>query len=76
MAKNIESEEEKKNREMVEDIATNVAKLSRQISELLNGRLKRKAILILLAASTGLPKSHIDAVLNAISDMEKDYLNR
>lgn len=70
----IESEEEKKARENVESIAVNIAQLGRQVSALLDGRLKRKSLLILLAHSTGLGQREIDAVLTAISNLEIDHL--
>lgn len=68
--------EEKEYKEMVEEIATNIAKLSRQVSSLLNGRLKREAIIILLAQMTKLPKRDIEYVLNAIESMEDVYLKK
>lgn len=76
MAKNQvqESPDDKQYRENVEDIACNIAKLSRQVNMLLTGRLKRKAVIILLANSSGYSKTIIDDVLKAIEGMEAEYL--
>lgn len=75
MAKpNVETEEEKKAKQVVEDIATNIARLSREVSALLSGRLKKDTVVILLANSTRLPKYQIEAVLSALVEMEKTYL--
>ncbi len=71
-----ETEEEKKSREMVEEIASNIAMLSRQVTALLTGRLNRKAILILLANSTRMTQGQVDTVLDAISNLEKTYLKK
>jgi len=62
--------EEKRNAEMVEEIATNIAKLSRQTTALLNGRLKRQTIVILLAQMTKMPQRDIYIVLDALEQME------
>jgi len=62
------------NKKIVEDIATNISKLSRQVEELLKGRLKFKTIIVLLSYSTGLPQNTIKSVLEAITTMEKDFL--
>lgn len=69
-----ESEEEKKARENIEDIATNIAQLSRSVAALLGGRLKRKSLVLLLSHSSGLPQYNVDKVLEAISNLEKDHL--
>lgn len=75
MAKNkIETEEEKKAREMVEEIACNIAKLGRQVSAILDGRLKKQSIVILLAHTTKLPQWNVEKVLDAIKDIEKNHL--
>lgn len=70
-----ETPEEKVAREQVETIATEIAKLSRQVSALLSGRLNRKAVVILLVASCGLNQSQINMVLDAIIGLEDKYLN-
>lgn len=69
-----ENPEEKKYRENVEMIATNIAQLSRQVNALLTGRLNRKAIVTLLVQSCKLPQKTVSDVLDAIVDLEKDYL--
>ena len=69
-----ETPEEKKAREIVEEIACNICKLSRQVSVLLTGRLKKKTVVTLLAHSTRLPRCTIDQVLEAITNLEKDNI--
>lgn len=76
MPKNNLTEAEQKAQQVVEDIATTIAQLSRQVKSLLGGRLKEETIVILLANSTRLPKYQIEAVLKALTDMERDYLKK
>lgn len=76
MAKRQETQEEKEAREMVENIASNIAILSRTVSALFNGRLKKKTILVLLAHSTGLTQSVVERVLDAAAEMEDVHLNK
>lgn len=73
MAKN-ETPEEKKARENVEDIARNIAQLSRQVSALLTGRLRKASLVILLAHSTKMPQYQVEKVLDAITNLEKNHL--
>lgn len=73
MAKN-ESPEEKKARETVDTIAETIAKLSRQVSAILEGRMKRESIIVLLVHSTRLGYGVVDKVLTAIEGMEKKHL--
>lgn len=75
MPRKEQTPEEKKYNEMVEEIAANIAKLSRQVSNLLSGRLKRDTVIILLAHMTKLPKGEIGTVLAALEDMEDVHLN-
>ncbi len=78
MAKNnkkIETPEQKIQREMTETIAKNLNHLANAVKDLVNGPLKKKTILILLAHSTGLPQRDIDAVLAALTTLPKDFLN-
>lgn len=69
-----ETDDQKKAREVVEDIASNIARLSRQVNDILGGRLKRETVVVLLMYSTKLPKYQIEAVLSAIEKLEKNYL--
>lgn len=71
-----QSAEEKKYQEMVEEIATNIAKLSRQTAALLGGRLNRKAVVLLLSSMTQMPQRTIEYVLNALEQMEDVYLKK
>lgn len=69
-----ETPEEKQARETVETIATTIAQLSRQVTALLNGRVKRETIVLLLSHATKLPQRDIGYVLNAIEDMERTHV--
>ncbi len=71
-----ETEEEKKARETVEEIARNIAMLSRQVTALLNGRLNRKAVLILLANTSGYPQTVVNQILTAIEELETKFLKK
>lgn len=71
-----ETDEERKTRELIEEIASNVAMLSRQVGAILGGRLKRDAIVTLLVHSTKMSRREVDAVLSAIADLEKDTLKK
>jgi hypothetical protein len=70
----VETPEEKRNREMVETIAGNIASLAKAVAALLNGPLKKRALLVLLASSSGLSQTVVDKVLTALQDLEKDWL--
>lgn len=71
-----ETPEEKQYREAVEKIATNISKLARAVESLLTGPLKRKAIVTLLASSSGHSKATVEQVLGALESLEKDWLNQ
>lgn len=71
-----ESDEQKRNRETVEGIAQNISSLARAVTALLGGPLKKRTIIVLLAASTGLSKATVEAVLTALESLEKDWLAR
>lgn len=71
-----ETPEQKAYRELVEGIAGNISSLARSVSSLLNGPLKRKALVILLAYSAKLDQNKVEAVLKALEDLESDWLNK
>lgn len=71
-----ETEEQRKNREIVEAIAGNIASLARSVKALLNGPLNKKALLVLLAQSSGLSQERVGFVLKAIENLEADWLNK
>lgn len=60
--------------EDAESLAVAVAKVSRGMEVLTGSRLKRKAILLLLSHSSKIPQRDVDRVLQALSDLERDYL--
>lgn len=69
-----ETEEQKRNRETIESIARNIASLAKAVASLLNGPLKRRALVILLASSSGESQRMVEAVLVALGNLEKDWL--
>ena len=71
-----ETPEQKAYREMVEQIAGNIASLARAVTSLLHGPLNRKAITLLLAQSSGLSQERVGFVLRALENMEADWLNK
>ena len=83
MAKNIkpavqpvETEEQKRNREMVESIGKNIASLAKAVQSLLNGPLKKRALVVLLASSSQLSQEKVEVVLKALENLEADWLNK
>lgn len=72
--KKIETEEEKKAREVIEGIAENIQSLSRSVTALIGGKFKKESLVILLAHTTKLPQYQITSVLNALSNLERDHL--
>lgn len=77
MAKKLETqtEEQRRNQEMIAIIANNLSALAKAVQSLVNGPLKKRALVILLASSAKLPQSHVEAILKALEDLEKDWLN-
>ncbi len=75
MAKN-ETPEQKAYREVVEKIAGNISALAKAVSGLMNGPLKKKALVVLLASSARLPQTTVEQVLKALEDIEGDWLNK
>ena len=69
-----ETPEQEKNRLMVEQIAGNIANLSKAVSALLNGQLKKRAIVLLLANSSGMSQHSVEMVLKALENLEADWL--
>ena len=72
----VETPEQREYREMIEKIAGNIESLTKAVSSLLNGPLKRKALVILLAHSSGYPQNAVEAVLKALETMRGDWLNK
>ena len=71
-----ETPEQKAYRETVEKIAGNIANLAKSVAGLLNGPLKRRALITLLASSSGQNKYTVEKILTALEDLEKDWLNK
>ncbi len=76
MSKKIETNEEKEYREMVEKIAGNIAMLAKAVKSLVNGPLKKRALILLLASSSGQSQNTVTSVLKALEDLEADWLNK
>lgn len=70
----LETDQQKRDREIVESIARNIGSLSRAVASLLVGPLKKRALVILLATSSGQPQRTVDSVLTALAGMEKEWL--
>jgi hypothetical protein len=60
----------------VEAIAKGVVHVSEAIKELQAGRLNDKAILVLLAHSTGLSQKHIKAVIDGLGTLSDLYIKQ
>lgn len=72
----VETPEQKAYREMVEKIAGNIGALAKAVSSLLNGPLKKRALVILLASSSGQTQRVVEDILKALEEMESEWLNR
>ena len=72
----VETPEQREYRETVQRIAGNIESLAKAVSSLLNGPLKRRALIILLASSSGQPQNAVTDVLKALEDMKGDWLNK
>lgn len=75
MAKKIETEEEKKARETVEAIAQNIETLANGVRKILEGRLNKRAIVLLLSSACGgMNKDTVTRVLDEIAKLDKTFL--
>jgi hypothetical protein len=74
--KNEETPEQKAYRETVEKIAGNITSLAKAVTALLNGPVKRKALVILLANSSGQSQQSVMAILGSLETLEADWLNK
>lgn len=68
-----ETEEQKKARETVELIAANIVDLAEGVRKIVNGRLNKRAIIILLASSSRLSPTVCEQVLDAITNLDKKF---
>ena len=71
-----ETPEQKAYRETVEKIANNIATLADAVSSLMNGPLKKKALVVLMAQSSGQSQRTVDIVLQSLQNLRGDWLNR
>lgn len=58
----------------VEELATEIAKISRGMEILAGSRLKRKTIVRLVAVSASVPMEDVEKVLTAMEGLEKSFL--
>ena len=72
----VETPEQKAYRETIEQIAGNIASLAKAVSSLLNGPLKKRSLVILLASSSGCSQRQVEDVLKALENLESDWLNK
>ena len=71
-----ETPEQQAYREAVEKIAGHIGSLARAVSSLIKGPLNRRALIVLLASSSGEPQVKVESVLKALEDLEKDWLKK
>jgi hypothetical protein len=72
----LETPEQKSYRETVEQIAGNIKNLAIAVDRLLNGPLKKRALVVLLASSSGQSQKTVDLVLQSLSNLHSDWLNK
>jgi hypothetical protein len=72
------SEEEKKAQEFVEAAAQAIIDISSGIHKLLDGKLKKSAIVLLIQEAAGgrgvVSKETVERILNAIASLDKSFL--
>lgn len=57
-------------------LAEEILKISQGMKILCESRLSREAIVVLIKANSGVPKSTIEVILNNLDDLEKRWLKR
>ena len=72
----LETPEARANRELIEKIAGNIASLAEAVESLINGPLNKRALVVLLASSSKLSQVDVTKVLDALTDLKKDWLNK
>lgn len=81
MAKKKElTEDEKKAQEFVEATAEAIINLANGVSKILNGRLKKEAVVILVQEAVGgrsvIGKDMVQRILEACASLDKRFLNK
>lgn len=71
-----ETPDQKANRELIEKIAGNISSLTDAVSSMLNGPLKKKALVVLLASSARMSQTDVEKVLTALQNLKGDWLNK
>lgn len=72
------TEEEKKAQEFVEAVAQSIIDISTAIHKLLDGKLKKRAIVLLIQEAAGgrgqVSQAQISSILDAIANLDKTFL--
>lgn len=71
-----ETDEERKARETVETIADSIVTLANGVKSVLEGKLNKRAILVLLASATRMNQQDIEKVLDAAASLDKTFLKK
>ena len=58
----------------IEEVAVAITEIAKAMRKLNSSRLKRDAIVTLIAHRSKVPRKTIEIVLNNLQDMDKDYL--
>lgn len=77
MAKTPETEEQKKAREFVEATAQAIIDLAEGVRAMLNGRVNKRALVLLIQAAAGtrtVTQEQVEQVINTIAKLDKTYL--
>jgi acyl-CoA synthetase (NDP forming) len=71
-----ETEEQRKAREVVEAIAQSIIDLSAGVRAVLNGKLNKRAIVLLITAAAGrnVTQQQTNDILEAIANLDKSFL--
>jgi len=67
---------EKTNEEFIQEIAENISRLAGSVQVLLEGKLKKRAIVLLLVDSSGLPQYQVSNLLDSIANLENDWIKK
>lgn len=62
------------NPETAKELAAAIRRIDKAVSDLQSSGLNRKALVVLLNESTGVSRRDINAVLNGLESLEKEFL--
>lgn len=72
----IETPEQKAKREAIEKIAANLSQLAEAVASLMAGPLNKRALIVLLASSSGESQERVKTILEALQNLKSDWLNK